>query len=230
MLEDVVPSPRLQALMRGEEPPPVAERAPGSEQKQALAAHARAAHVEAAANRERPNPRSLPGDSTYQLARVKYSHEALIDVLIANPRVTQRELALHFGYSEGWLSRIMRSDAFREMVAARKSELLDPIVLQSLTQRFEALAERSAEILMEKLDASRDTETAMKALEVSSKALGFGVAKGAQVQVNTSFVVAMPQKAEDAATWVSAHRPQLPITIPAQGVAHSPQEGASDAA
>lgn len=207
MLEDVAPSPRLHALIAGMEPLPPPARAPGSETRQALAAHARSVHVANAAAGPGPKDRTVPGTSIYQMEKLKYSHEALIDVLIANPRVTQRELAAHFGYTEGWLSRIMRSDAFREMVAARKSELVDPIVLQSLSQRFEALAERSAEILMEKLDASRDPDMAMKALEVSSKALGFGVSKGTQVQVNTSFVVAMPPKAASSAEWAAEHRP-----------------------
>lgn len=147
-------------------------------------------------------------DSAYALPKLNYTHDALVDQLVKNPMVSQRDLARAFGYTEGWISRIIRSDAFREKVAARKSELIDPLVLQGLEQRFEALAARSAEILMDKLEAGATPDVAIKTLEVSSRALGYGAQK-TSVNVQQNFVVAMPQKSEDSGSWVSSHSPRV---------------------
>jgi len=140
------------------------------------------------------------------IEKVGYSHEKLLDMLIANPRITQRELAHRFGYTEGWLSQVMRSDAFREMYEARRKELVDPTIMLSLEQRFSAATHRALDILLEDLDTRRSADVALKVLSEGRQALGLGVAKAVGgVQVN--FVVAMPEKAQDADSWLEAHRP-----------------------
>ena len=71
------------------------------------------------------------------IATVRYTHDAMIDLLIARPEVTQNEVAEHFGYSTPWVSRIIRSDAFRERLATRKAEIVDPAILERVEARFE---------------------------------------------------------------------------------------------
>jgi len=144
--------------------------------------------------------------------KANYTHEAMIDCIIQNPSITQGELAQHFGYTEGWVSQILRSDALRELLAARKLELFDPVVLQGLEKRMEALAHHSIEILAERLQINRSADTALKVLEVTSRGLGYG-AKQVGVQINQQFVVAMPQKAENGEEWITQHKPRLPIGI-----------------
>lgn len=147
--------------------------------------------------------------SVYQIQKLNYSHEAMVDLLIQNPQIKQSDLARTFGYTEGWISRVIRSDAFREQVAARKGELVDPMILQSLEERFEALAARSAEVLMEKLDLPNVSgDLALKALEVSGRALGYGAQK-TNVNVQTNFVVAMPAKSGDSDSWIEGHSPRV---------------------
>lgn len=138
------------------------------------------------------------------IAKVGYSHDAMIDLLIANPMITQRELANNFHYTEGWVSRIIRSDAFRERLASRKSEVSDPLVLQSVEQRFEALVARALEVLEGKMDAEPTALLALKTAELASKALGYG-AKTPAVNIQ-NFVVAMPEKARDATDWLAGRR------------------------
>jgi hypothetical protein len=48
-----------------------------------------------------------------------------------------------------------------------------------------------------------DDQTALKALEVASKAAGYGARVG--VQLNQQFVVQVPSKAASSAEWESAH-------------------------
>lgn len=141
---------------------------------------------------------SLSGNG---IQRVSYTHEAMIDLLIARPMITQAEIAAVFGYTQAWVSRIVRSDAFREMIAARKSELVDPLILQSIDTRLNALVEQSIEVLQDKLQASPSADIALKALEVGSRALGYGAAKNAGTSIVQNFVVAMPQKEDSSQGW-----------------------------
>lgn len=135
------------------------------------------------------------------IEKLRYSHEAMIDLIVARPTITQRQIAKEFGYTEGWISRILRSDSFREALATRTKELVDPIVLQNIEQRFEALVHQSLEILAEQLQLHPSADLALKSAELGARALGYGARQGA-VNVTTNFVVAMPEKAKDARQWL----------------------------
>lgn len=150
------------------------------------------------------NPLEGTVSAALALQRVHYSHDAMIDLMIANPSVTQNALAKHFGYSVPWVSRIVNSDAFNARLAERKDELVDPALLHTIEERFKAMASASMEIVMEKLATTKNLDTAFKALELSTKALGYG-ARAANVNVQTNFVVAMPSKAPSTDAWVKKY-------------------------
>jgi hypothetical protein len=163
------------------------------------------------------------------IEKLNYSHAAMIDLLVANPMISQGELARAFGYTQPWISRILRSDSFREMLAQRKAELVDPLVLQSIEQRFEALVTQSLDILEKKLswEAQPTADLALKAAELGSRALGYG-AKTGTLNVQANFVVAMPEKAANSAEWlnrlagVSQHIPPAETArLPAINAMHS---------
>jgi hypothetical protein len=146
-----------------------------------------------------------------RLEKARYTHEGMIDLIVANPMVTQRELAAAFGYTEGWISQILRSDALRELLAKRRAELIDPVVIQSFEKRLESLAHQSLEVLSENLQLHRSSDTALKALEISSRAMGYG-AKAPGVQINQSFVAYMPQKSTSPEAWIEQYtKPNVTI-------------------
>lgn len=152
----------------------------------------------------------MPQESTGNVIdKPNYTHEALINQIIANPAISQRELARHFGYTEGWVSQILRSDALRELLAARKVEVLGPLFAEA-EKRFEALAHRSIDVLMEQLDTKGSADVALKALDITSRAMGYGI-KQAGVQLTQNFVVAMPPKAADGDAWVASHSPRSQV-------------------
>lgn len=151
--------------------------------------------------------------------KLNYSHEKMIDLIIASPRITQRELAARFGYTEGWISQVVRSDGFRELYAARKKEFVDPIMMQNIDTRLEALSSRCLDVLIQSLDTTANPDVALKGLEISTRALGFGAKAGINIQQN--FVVAMPPKSLDSATWVEGHAPRQ--ALPGVTAARSPQ-------
>jgi hypothetical protein len=143
--------------------------------------------------------------SGHRLVRTHYSHEAMIDVILANPTMTQRELAKQFSRSENWVSIVMGSDAFQAALAKRRDDVTDPFLVATIEERFRGLATQSLEVIAEKLEKSRNTDLALKALDISAKALGFGARGSGNSTVQNNFVVQLPSKMQDAAAWAEKH-------------------------
>lgn len=116
-----------------------------------------------------------PRVSGAAVAKMRYSHEDMIDFIIANPGVSQGALALRYGYTQAWVSLVMSSDAWKSAMAKRREELVDPTLLATINERFAAMTERSLQRLMEKLDAPQVSDnTVLKAVELGAKAMGVG--------------------------------------------------------
>lgn len=142
--------------------------------------------------------------SAKALQRVSYTHDGMIDLIIAQPMLSTIEIAKHFGYTPQWVRQIINSDAFLERLAARKTEVVDPTLTASLEEKLRTLASASMEVLVQKLDTTKDSKIALASLELSTKALGFG-ARQSNVNVQNSFVVAMPGKASSETAWAEAY-------------------------
>lgn len=138
------------------------------------------------------------------VARVNYTHDAMIDLLLYNPAITQNEIAKHFGYSVGWVSRIRNSDAFLARLAERKADIIDPTISASVEEKFRAVASRSLDVVLEKLELAPSFNDALSAATLASKALGFG-ARERNLAVQQNFVVAMPGTAPSAQAWAERH-------------------------
>lgn len=103
--------------------------------------------------------------------RHTYTHEAMIDLILADPTVTPKELGEVFGYSAGWVSRVLGSDTFQFRLAERKAQLVDPIVAGRLNARLTGVAMQSLEIVSQKLDAEDSATYALEALTIAQKAM-----------------------------------------------------------
>lgn len=120
-----------------------------------------------------PAPSTAP--SMGRLKRVSYTHDALIDLIIAHPELDQNQLAAYFGYTPGWISNILASDAFQLKMANRREEVIDPDLKATLEERFRALVIRSLKVLETKLSQSTVSDNvALRAAELGAKALGLG--------------------------------------------------------
>jgi hypothetical protein len=109
------------------------------------------------------------------VAKMRYSHADMIDFIIGNPSASQNDLAARYGYSVGWVSRVMSSDAWQSAMAARREELVDPCLVATIDERFRALTNRSLDRLMEKLDAPQVSDNVvLRAVELGAKAMGVG--------------------------------------------------------
>ena len=150
---------------------------------------------------------SEPLQSTVSAAnaiqRVHYTHDAMIDLLIGRPGVSQAEISRYFGYTQGWTSRVINSDAFQARLAKRKEDITDPLLIQTFEERLRGLANQSLDVIQAKLDATANPDLAIKALELSTKALGMGARPDRAQQVTNNFVVALPPKVESEKDWAS---------------------------
>lgn len=150
------------------------------------------------------------GEITQSLQRVHYTHEAMVDLLIAEPGITQNEVASHFGYTPGWVSTVINSDAFQAYMAERKGELVDPTLIKTINERLNAVAQLSLDRLLEKVSMPAgliNDDFLIQAAKLSTAALGYGARPGtAQPGVGVQVqVINVPGQMADANAWAAKH-------------------------
>lgn len=119
--------------------------------------------------------RGAKSEKRYQISKVRYSHDAMVDLIVQNPWVSQNELAAHFGYSPAWVSIVLGSDAFQAKMAQRREEVINPELKATIEERFRALTIRSLDVLQDKLAKPNvSDQVALRCAELGAKALGVG--------------------------------------------------------
>ena len=109
------------------------------------------------------------------VARMNYSHTDMIDFIIANPGVTQNEVAKRYGYSPAWISQVMSSDAWLNAMATRRWEMVDPTLVATIEERFRMVTTKSLERLMDKLSAPQvSDQVVLRAAELGAKVMNIG--------------------------------------------------------
>lgn len=153
-----------------------------------------------------------PPATTQAIRKINYSHDAMIDLIIADPGVHQNHLALAFGYSAAWVSRVMSSDAFQARLAERTSELVDPTIRQTVEERFKSLVIRSMEILAIKLNRPPEEipdNLALRTLELSSRALGYGAKEPPAPHVQVNMNVHLEEMGENLTKLLTRRKAEL---------------------
>lgn len=123
---------------------------------------------------ESEHPVTKPGGA---IQKVNYTHDAMINLILAQPGISQNKIAAHFGYSASWVSLILSSDAFKARLAERSKELVDPTLRATIEEQFVGIVARSIAVVQEKLNKPPDQipdNFALRALEISSRAAGYG--------------------------------------------------------
>jgi hypothetical protein len=124
-----------------------------------------------------PSPNTGPGKSQ-PVAKLHYTHEAMIDLILVHPAISNEELALTFVYTASWISTVVVSDIFQAKLAARREQIIDPELRTSVRTQFKGLLERSMEILRHKMDKPAGEvpdQLAVQVAKMASTSLGFGV-------------------------------------------------------
>lgn len=141
------------------------------------------------------------------IANVRYTHEAIIDEIIADPSISQGELAARFGFSQSWMSIIINSDSFKQRLAERKAEFVDPKLKASVEDRLDAIARRSLDKLLDRLDGPHNLKTAEL---VSIAKLGVGDRNTKGPSAPNLYVLQIPPPAPDSKTWVASASGRTP--------------------
>lgn len=122
------------------------------------------------------------------IAKLRYSHEAMIEMIVAEPSVKQNELAFRFGKTASWISIIINSDAFQVKLHERMGEVWGELTT-SMQDRLKGLMSRSLDVLQEKMDrqsAAIPDQLALRTLELTSRAAGYGARDTTTVNVNVT--------------------------------------------
>lgn len=132
----------------------------------------------------------VTGEIRNGIAKTSYSHEALADFILANPCLNQGDIAAHFGYTQGWLSNVISSDAFQAFIATRKEKIVDPILRGAVEESFRGLVLQSMQRLREKLEANPSDQLVLQTFQTASRAMGYGsrIEVNAKVQHTHSLV------------------------------------------
>ena len=106
-----------------------------------------------------------------------YGWERLIDAMIADPFVSQRELAVGFGLKASQIAALLAAEEFQRSYAARVEALVTPQVRTirlSVEERFRGVTLRTLELLQERLEADPSDQLLLRSLELTTRALGYG--------------------------------------------------------
>lgn len=109
--------------------------------------------------------------------RHAYTHEAMIDLLLLNPAITNKEIGAYFGVSANHISFLRSSDAFQVRLSQRRDADILPQVQEEIQARMRSVANRSLELLGEKLArpaADVPDALVLKAVELGAKGVGLG--------------------------------------------------------
>lgn len=145
------------------------------------------------------------------IAKVRYTHDACIDEIMMNPSISQNELSQIFGYSAGWMSIVINSDAFQERLAQRKGELTDPKLRASINERLDAIARVSLEKLINRLDNPAAQIKTMELVAIAKLGVGDKNTRPAgPMQQNNLYVVALPPQSRDSSSWLAQTQGNTP--------------------
>ena len=155
-------------------------------------------------------PDPTTGELVPGIKKVRYTHDAMIDLIIAEPSIKQNDLAAVFDRSAAWISQIVNSDAFQARLAERKGELVDPTIALTIKERLQAVANVSLEKLLSKIDSPIQLvsdDFLLQSAKFATTALGYGARpQGGDTTVAVQ-IVQVPPKSASAQEWATTYSP-----------------------
>lgn len=104
-----------------------------------------------------------------------YHPEAMVQLILQNPSWDKAKLAKHFGKPESWFSSVLASERFQQAIEPYRANLPDPSLTATMEERVKAMAIRSMDVLLVKMDSKEASDLlVLKAAELGIKGLGMG--------------------------------------------------------
>lgn len=119
-------------------------------------------------SKEKKKPQTY--DPSKAVASIHIGHEGIMDMILANPACTLKELSAATKYSVPWLYRLLASDLFQARLRERHKEMVDPMLAASLNERLKAVGFLSCDVLMDKLaDPNVSASVALRGVEMAAR-------------------------------------------------------------
>lgn len=163
------------------------------------------------------HPDPVTGALTKGIARARWNHDQIIDMMIADPQLTQNKIAEIFGYTQGWVSQMINSDAFQARLSARRKEVVDPELQSAVKDRIEAAAAAAYDQIIERLThpaLPASDDFVLQAAKIAGTALGYGARpQGEKGPTGPAVVINLPGKLSQE-EWAQryARGPSQPVT------------------
>lgn len=160
-------------------------------------------------------------------ARLSHTHEQIINWLVLNPDRSMRECADSFGYTQSWLSTLVRSDLFQAALAERQHAVALRVV-QSIPQKLAAVTDIALDKLADMVQVSEDPEFILDAADKALHRMGYapqssrnpagspGQFGNAGVNIQQNFVVTASELADARQLMQLAANAAIPM-LSAQG-------------
>lgn len=152
--------------------------------------------------------------------RLNDVHIQILDYILANPGCTYAQISAVVGYSIGWISQIVNSDAFQAMLAERQIDAWGDIKL-TMKDRVTGVAVVALERLTERLPVEQDISKVSNVADLALKALGFGAKPSASpvgtpsIGQQTNIVVGSVDRQTLEAARSLMHKPSQQEALPA---------------
>lgn len=152
---------------------------------------------------------SGPGVVTAPPPGTPYSHEAMVELMVAHPDWTHAEFAAAFGRKPSWFASVLASEGFQQALDPHRHRIADPSLTATLDERMRALALQSLSVLQTKLEGKEVLDlTVLKAVEIGTKALGMGQAQA--LPAPTAAPVGVDSLAERLVSALERQRRNIP--------------------
>lgn len=120
------------------------------------------------------------------IEKMGIKHTAILDYILLNQgRVTQADVARHFGMTRVWVSCIMNSDAFKAALAERRAEIGE-LVNITVADRINGVAAMGLEKLGAMVETSLDPDFILDATDKLLQRAGYGKSGGPSTIVNNN--------------------------------------------
>lgn len=109
------------------------------------------------------------------LKNISTTHEQILNWLLLNPHKSMRECADTFGYTQSWLSTLVRSDLFQAALAEKQKELSSRVA-SNVTNKLTGVVDVALDKLAEHVEKSENPDFLLAVADKGLHRLGFGPA------------------------------------------------------
>ena len=103
---------------------------------------------------------------TAVLKTFRFSHLVMIDMILAEPKISNIELARRLKFTPEWVSRLRSSDSFNARLWQRKQELADPELVATVNSRLKSVTLQALDKVQSSLAVTDSPAMALEALTI----------------------------------------------------------------